>query len=182
MASSFTELRLSTSFPTEASILYLVSCSTYLKSLSHHRKGCCVKEEAVYDIRGYLCGSEGEWWHSGQLLVALGLPDALLPGTTGDTADLLLLLYSWCYIWLGCAWKSVVQNKSLPGKCKRKWIYKIQNSNSMRGDTNVNIYHIRLSFVFRGLLIALLNTWREALSLHDINCTAEQSIPSGLNL
>lgn len=79
---------------------------------------------------------------SGQLLISLGLPDGLLPGTSGDSTEI-------------CAWKSEVQNKSLPGKCKLKLI---QNGTRIRGDTHVSIHHIRVLFVLRGLLIALLNT------------------------
>lgn len=60
MAFSLTELRLSTSFPTAAGMLYLLSCSTYLKSLSRRGTGCCAEEEAVCHSRGYLCGLEGE--------------------------------------------------------------------------------------------------------------------------
>lgn len=60
MAVSLTELRPSTSSPTAARTLNLLSCSADLKSLSRRGKGCCVEEEAVYGGRGYLCGLEGE--------------------------------------------------------------------------------------------------------------------------
>lgn len=114
MAFPLTELRLNISFPTAASVLYLLSCSTYLKPLSHRGKGCCVEEEAVYDSRGYLCGLEGEWLCLGQLLVALGLPDALLLGTTGAITELLLFLCSLQHLTSLCM--EVGSTKQIPAR------------------------------------------------------------------